>query len=313
MRKTEEKGSFVEWLLMLLALSVVIFGVLIPKGERNFFLGLPNIGAGSYTTEDNGGVRGTSIPSAFSNGEIRLGTGNSRYSKDPMDEYITIDNSSSRPISITNWRLENGKGARTYTLGGQTLQYASDTAIIPQGTKVISPNGRNNLESIILKPGEQAIVTTGGPGNISPYTIVSFKENLCTGYLKEDYQFAGGLEKSCVRPVSEPGVASLDKACRDYIANMQSCNVPEFGGRDSAGERCNNCVDGRSDLSSACVSFIKAHYDYPGCLSNHLGDSGFEGRVWHIYLHRPWEMWADSYETISLYDSSGALVTSYSY
>lgn len=314
MKKTREKGDFIEWLLMLLALSVVIFAVLIPKENRQFFIGIPDVGEGFYAPLEDGSQAGGSgqVANVYSR-EIRLGLGNASYSNDPMSEYITIDNTSQRNINITGWRLENGKGARTYTLGGQRLQYASDTAIIPQGTKMISPRGPSAMENIILKPGDSAIITSGGPGNISPYTIVSFKENACTGYLKKNYTFPGNLERSCPAPANEVGVSGLDSQCRDYIRGMQYCRTPDFGGRDANQEVCKDCVDGRAGLSSSCISFIKERFNYAGCIANHSSDINFEGRVWHIYLHRPWEMWASSYETIYLYDAQGKLITNYSY
>lgn len=311
MRKGYERGSFIEWLLMLLAISVVIFGILIPKSGREFFVGLPNLGDGWMASQDSAG--GAGFPSVFSEGAVRLGSGNARNSGDPMDEYITLDNLGSRALDITGWRLENDRGSRAQSVGGQTLYYASDTAIIPQGTKVISPSGRNVMERIILKPGERAIITSGGPGNVSPYKVVSFKENSCTGYLNKDYRFSGGLDKSCVRPGSEIGVSSLENQCRDFISGLQSCYTPTIGGLDNQGRNCQSCVDGRDDLSNSCISFIKSHYTYAGCLINHLSDANFEGTTWHVYLYRPWEMWASSYETMYLYDASGNLVTKYSY
>ncbi len=193
------------------------------------------------------------------------------------------------------------------------MRYASDVGIIPQGTKVVSSSGVSRLENIILKPYERAVVTTGSPQNISPYTIVSFKENLCSGYLSEKYNFPSGIGKSCVRPNTEPGVKNLDSACKKYVDSMRSCHTPQFEGKDRQGDFCSGCVDGTDGLPSMCVSFIKNHFSYPGCLSYHQGDQNFEGNVWHVYLYRPWEMWAESDETLSLYDSQGNLVTQTSY
>jgi hypothetical protein len=335
-KNNSEKGDFIEWLLMLLALSVVIFAILIPKSGRQLPLGFPDLSGGwafldqpartsTYTGTTGGSnsasepaitaagsVSSANIPQSSSAGSIRISTGNAKYEKDPMSEYITIENRSQKPINITGWRLENGKSARVYSVGSQAVHYASDTAIIPQGAKIISPIGANIMESIVLNPGEKAVVVTGGPGNQSP-RLVSFKENLCTGYLAETYSFPMGLDTSCVRPSVEPGSSGLDSQCRTYLSSMRSCHAPEYGGLDNQGERCDGCVDGRTGLSGLCQNFIKSHFSYKGCLANHSSDANFEGRTWHVYLHRPWEMWDSSYEKISLYDSSGGLVAELNY
>lgn len=335
MKNSGEKGDFIEWLLMLLALSVVIFAILIPKSGREIPLGFPNLSGGwdfldqtrgstgyvssprstntgSTGAAPGGSVTSASIPASSSAGAIRVSTGNAKTEKDPMDEYITIDNRGSSAVNITGWRLENGKSARVYSVGNQAVHYASDTAIIPQGTKIISPTGASIMESIILKPGEKAVVVTGGPGNQTP-RIVSFKENICTGYLAETYEFPGRLDTSCVRPSNEPGVAGLDTQCRTYLSSMRSCHTPKFGGLNSSGDRCDGCVDGRSGLSGLCREFIKSHFSYKGCLANHSSDPRFEGKTWYVYLHRPWEMWDSAYEKISLYDLNGGLVAELNY
>jgi len=320
---------------MLLALSVVIFAILIPKSGSKLYLGFPDLSGGwdflgqptsgsSYTgtRTPSGSTRSTAITSAggstssgvpisSSSGSVRISTGNAKHETDPMSEYINIENKGSTAINITGWRLENGKSARTYSVGNQAVHYASDTAIIPQGVKIVSPTGSNIMESIILKPGEKAVVVTGGPGNLTP-RLVSFKENVCTGYLEETY-IIDNHSMSCVRPSVEPGVAGLDKECRSYITSMRSCHAPEYSRTTSSGDPCDDCVDGRSGLSGLCINFIKNHFSYKGCLANHAGDPNFEGKVWHVYLHRPWEMWDTSYEKISLYDSLGRLVAELEY
>lgn len=313
MRKTLEKGAFVEWLLTFFAISIVIFAILIPKSMRFDVSGWDSTLKGRNSTYQNDTKSTNYTSSSRSSGTLRLERGNGKYENDPMSEYIVIENNGSNPVNITGYRLENGKSARSYTVGSQYLHYASDVGVIPQGAKIVSPDGRSHLESIVLNRGERAIVISGGPGNLTSYPLTSFKENSCTGYLEETYSFPKGLDKSCVRPSKEVGYTSLDIKCKRYIDSMQSCHTPEYGGKDEDGEVCRDCVDGEKGLSSMCIAYVKSHFSYEGCLANHIGEKNFEGKTWHVYLHRPWEMWAEEEETISLFDSSGVLVDSISY
>lgn len=302
-----EKGSIVEGLLTLLALSIVIFAILLPKSFQLNLTGFDTInsekGKGSYSLQSG---RGTSQT-------LDLNTGNAQSSSDPMGEYIIIENRGSSPVNITGMRLENDKSTRNYSVGSQYVNYASDVGIIPQGAKIISPDGKSRLEDIILGSGERAIVVSGSPGNLSSYALTSFKENSCTGYLSETYNFPSGMEKSCVRPYEEDGKNSLDLACKKYIDSMRACHAPKYGGVDRERRVCNDCVDGTEGLTSQCTAYIKTHFSYEGCLANHIGEKNFEGKTWHVYLHRPWEMWSNDDETFYLYNKSGKLESSVSY
>lgn len=314
MRKTLEKGAFVEWLLSFFAISIVIFAILIPKGVRFDISGWNQINNRESSNQDGSETRSyTSGTNSGGTRTLRIERGNSKYENDPMSEYVVIENNGSNQVNITGYRLENGKSARSYAIGSQYLHYTSDVGMIPQGTKIVSPDGRSHLENIILKRGERAIIISGGPGNLTSYTLTSFKENSCTGYLDETYEFPRGLEKSCVRPAKEVGYSTLDTSCKRYVDQLQTCHTPKYGGRNNDNEICRDCVDGEEGLSSMCIAYVKSHFSYEGCLANHIGDKDFEGKTWYVYLHRPWEMWANEDEKISLFDPSGVLVDSVSY
>ena len=325
MRKIQEKGSFIEWLLMLFAISVVIFAIVIPRDKRFTFNMNPMIIGG---TSGGGWVLGqqgsTPTPVGTSgtvtSPTISISTGNGSYEDQPANEYITIENRGGSAVDVTGWRIENSKNLRAYAMGDQQVHYASDTGIIPQGAKIVSPTGNSLLSNIILNPGERIIVTTGSPGNLTSFPLMSFKENECTAYLGENYTFASGVDLSCVRPSNEVGARSLDLACQDFIETLQSCRVPKFDAIDSQGHTqdrngrtCTGCVNGKVGLSSSCQNFMKQHFSYQGCLVNHMSDSNFEGTTWHVYLYKSWEMWAKNHEVVSLYDAQNRLVTSYSY
>lgn len=258
----------------------------------------------------------TSNTASYSRGAspVSISAGNASSVYQPYSEYITINNRSRDSVNITGWQLKNGKGERAYDVGGTLRQFSSDVATIGQAAPFVSPYGYNVFQDVILKSGETAVVTSGLVGSQSPYRIVSFKENMCSGYLEDlsEYAFIPPLSRTCVRPSDEPGVSGLDTACRKFIGRMASCHKPEFDTRDRDGEICSSCADGEL-LSSACIAFIKNHFNYTSCIANHSSDQKFSGKIWRIFLGRGWEMWAKDYETINLFDQSGKLVESISY
>ncbi|MDO8471243.1 MAG: lamin tail domain-containing protein [bacterium] len=245
---------------------------------------------------------------------ISLGRGNASYIYQPYEEYITIYNRGREPVDITNWQLKNAKDKRAYDLGGSLKYFPADTAKIGQAAPFISPMGTNIFQNVILQDGETAIITTGSVGSQVPYKIVSFKENICSGFLEDlpEYTFTPPLTRNCPGPRDEPGVSALDTECRKFIERMTPCRTPEFNTRDREGDICSNCVDGKL-LSGSCVAFIKSHFNYGSCIANHANNSNFFGRTWRIFLGRGWEMWAEDYETIELFDQFGRLVDSRSY
>ena len=293
--------------IAILAILLVII-IIMPKGISNSTIN-PSQNSISSSSGEN-----VVVPNSSYARDISLGTGNAAYTYQPYEEYITIDNRGRDPIDITNWQLKNGKDKRAYDLGSTLRYFPADIAIIPQATLVLSPTGHNIFQNVVLKTGEQAIITTGRIGSQLPYKIVSFKENICSGYIEnlDEYAFTPPLSRNCPRPADEPGVSYLDTECRKFIERMSSCRTPKFNTRDKEGNICYNCVDNKA-LSSSCVAFIKNHFSYASCLAYHQNDSNFSGRTWRIFLGQGWEMWAKEYETIELFDLLGRLVTSRSY
>lgn len=301
-------NSTAEGIVFLVVLLVVI--IIMPKGTNPKTIVQP-----VSSTNITSNIKEASVTSnsTYSN-KISLGTGNAPYVYQPYEEYITIDNISSEPINITNWKLKNGKDKRAYDNGGTLKFFPADIVTIGQAASFISPNGINTFQNIILNSGETAYVTTGSVSSQLTHKIVSFKENKCAGYLdsRKEYTFTPPLTRDCPRPRDEPGINLLDSECRRFVERMSSCHTPEFNTRDSNDEICYNCVD-REPLPSSCVAFIKNRFNYDSCIAIHKNDPGFSGRSWRIFLGRSWEMWATEYETIELFDQSGRLVGSSKY
>lgn len=273
-----------------------------------------NAGTPSYSSSGGNGTASSNTLVSAASGRssvqnISLGTGNASYSFQPYEEYITIENYGRGSVDITGWQLRNGKDKRPYNANGSLQRFSADIAAIPRAALALSPSGESALSNVVLGPSERAIVTTGRVTVSSPYPITSFKETMCTGYIEghPDYAFTPPLTQNCPRPSDEPGAKNLPTECQDFLRTISSCRAPEFGGKDSDGEYCENCVQGKR-LPSMCVAFIKEHYNYKGCVANHASDPGYTSRTWRIFLGRGWEMWNKDYETIELFDSLGQLV-----
>ena len=295
--------------IVILAVLIIITLMGALKGTSNSTVNPSNP---SGNTSPNRGNTAVSNSSSVRN--ISLGRGNASYTYQPYEEYITIDNRGREPVDITNWQLKNAKDKRAYDLGGSLKYFPADTAKIGRAAPFVSPMGTNIFQNVILQDGETAVITTGLIGSQLPYKIVSFKENICSGFLEDlpEYTFTPPLARNCPGPRDEPGVSALDTECRKFIERMTPCRTPQFNTRDREGDICSNCVDGKL-LSGSCVTFIKSHFNYGSCIANHVNKSNFSGRTWRIFLGRGWEMWAEDYETIELFDQFGRLVDSRNY
>ena len=314
MRGRLQKGSVMEPLLILVFLSIIIFVFIIPSHSRNPYS--QGIFSNGQTTTSWSSSAPPERTSAYT-GHITLGSGNAQSAIQSYEEYVTVDNNSNESVDITGWTLSNGKGLKTYAVDTSSQRFASDYATIPKGALIINPSG-SVMNDIVLAPGEEAIVTTGNIPNSYPFAIPSFKDNECTSYLNDqntyNYYFYSPPSYSCVSPLDEQGASGLDRQCREMLQSVQSCTSPKLNSVDYSGntvgpngETCFGCINGTA-VSNACSTFVKSHLTYQACLNNHSSDKNFYGRVWHVYLGRGTEMWAEDHDVITLHDRSGKVV-----
>jgi hypothetical protein len=308
--KQKLEGGNTNTLLMIMIVILTTFMIMSPRDFPDSS-GKQNSDQTSGSSKSETISQGNSYSeTTFSSSDISIGTGNASNAYQPYEEYITLYNRGETNVDITGWKLKNGKDKRPHYLGSTLQRFSADLAIIPQGTEYLYPVGASPLKNIVLKSGEEAIITTGRVGAQSPYSIVSFKENMCSGYIENlsDYTFNPSLSQDCPDPTLEPGIQNLDTKCQEFIEdNIDSCHTPEFDGRNDKGERCSNCIDG-IQVTSSCYNFIKEHFSYQGCVAHHASDPDFSLDTWRIFLGRGWEMWAEDHETIELYDRAGQLV-----
>src|SRR3990167_4921788 len=182
------KNDNVVGVIILIVLIVVVIAM--PKGPQN-----STSNSNSYIPWKS--ATPTTLESSYTK-DVSISTGNAAYAYQPYEEYITIYNRSRDPVDITNWQLRNAKDERAYDIGGSLKYFTADRATICQATLILSPTGNNFFQDVVLGAGETAIVTTGKIGSQVPYKIVSFKENMCSGYLEDlpEYAFTPTDRKS---------------------------------------------------------------------------------------------------------------------
>lgn len=236
-------------------------------------------------------------------GTISLSSGSASFAVQTGDEYVTLRNSGARSVTVTGWTLTNGKGTRPIQTSQNSYVYpVADSATIGQGTEFLDPTGRFSVGSIVLRPGDSALVTTGLPGASFPFSInTSFRENICQGYLK-NYPFTPSLSLMCPLPVNDPLIRTVTDECYDYLSSLNRCQDPEKYDKK------------RFDAqTSQCKNFMTQRLNYSACVANNKGVSGFSLNQWRIFLNKPKELWASQRETITLYDSRGLIVDQISY
>ncbi len=198
--------------------------------------------------------------------------------EDEDDEYISIRASGSEPVTITGWKVVSGA--------------SRDEERIPSGALIPTSGRVNDRAPIVLQPGDEAIIVSGE----SPIGV-SFRENMCTGYLGGPQRFTPPLQNNCPSASTEfdrfySGNELRDDACYTLMQRTPVCETPKEN----------------SSLSNACFALIDNHLTYNGCVETHRYDVNFSGRTWHIYLDRDEELWKSSRDAIKLIDENGLTV-----
>jgi len=204
----------------------------------------------------------------------------------PKNEYLTISVSGSAtvPVDLSGWTLESDA--------------TGNAAPIPKGTEIPASGTINQVQDVVLSPGERAIIISGQ----SPIGA-SFRENKCIGYFSTFQTFTPSLPQNCPTPSSElsanTGAAYIrDASCIDYVQKLSRCQVQ---------------LSPPVSLSGTCQSFLIKYLNYNGCVDAHRNDSDFEGSTWRIYLGRASSMWRTKHELVKLLDAQGKTVDAFTY
>lgn len=262
---------------------------------------LPTSGTGSLIgRRPVSNTNTNTLASSYTN-KVTLSRGNVTTAQ-PYQEYIVIRNSGPA-VNITGWSLTNGKGTKPIQNSQNTYFFPTpDVAVIGQGTEYLDPSGKQYASNIILKSGDTAYVMTGGPFSQYSFPIpTSFRENVCTGYLKV-YPFNPPLSRSCPDVRNDPAIGTITDQCYDYATRISRCLDPEKDDEERYDEQ-----------TSQCQVFLSSRLNYPSCFNRNRYDDDFLLKRWRIFLGKGREMWASRREIITLYDSSGKIVDQLSY
>ncbi len=207
----------------------------------------------------------------------------------PEKEYITLqsDQQNNTKIAITGLTVKSMITGAEYKIGG--------------GSEVYYRNVLNAENGVFLSPGDTAYIVTGS----SPLGV-SFKENMCSGYLEQYQKFDPTLQKSCPRIYLEglperPNALSDD--CLDYIQYYPTCDVV----------KTNDETTITNKYGRECFSFIQKTADYNYCVNKHQNEKGFSKPIWHVYLGKSQHIWRLKREWIRILDTEGKIVAEYTY
>ncbi len=194
--------------------------------------------------------------------------------------------------------VANINNSEAINISGMLLQslVSNKIASIPQGAELFVLGQINTAKDIYLKPGEAAIIHTGK----SPLGI-SFKSNMCSGYLNEFKDFKPKLATAwCPLPrnLLPNTVANIKKygdTCIEYVSQIQ---------------RCQYYKDKNIKVTSSCKQHLKTILTYNYCVDKYQDSKNFyyPGAPWNVYLGRDTKLWKDKYEVIRLMDKDSKTI-----
>jgi hypothetical protein len=202
---------------------------------------------------------------------------------DPRTEYVALraEFGNTAPIDMTGWSLQSAlTGVR---------------AFLPQAASPFIMGAINETRGVSLEPGGSAVVVSGQ----SPSGL-SFRENICTGYLEQLQEFTPTLSSSCptpseLLPLTPENLRTYGDTCFDYVRDLPACYFPPSASLPPG-------------LSPACRDFIVTNFTYNGCVANYRARASFALDSWRLYLGSPGELWRNSHDIIRLLDRDGRTV-----
>lgn len=201
------------------------------------------------------------------------------------DEFAVIEVNGDTAVSTTGWSLQSALTRTRITL--------------PHAASVFVLGAANTIQPVQLSPGTTIIAASG----VSPVGV-SFRENICSGYLGQLQHYAPPFAAVCPAPLdSIPAtpetIAVLGESCFDYLASVPSCTFP--GGATPG------------SLSSACRATIAERLTYNGCAREYSSREGFNTTRWRLFLGAQNPLWQRDRDAVRLLDAQGRTVATYSY
>lgn len=201
------------------------------------------------------------------------------------DEFAVIEVGGDTAVSTTGWSLQSA-----LTRTRVTLPHAASAFVV---------GAANTIQPVRLSPGTTIIAASG----VSPVGV-SFRENICSGYLGQLQHYAPPFPAVCPAPLdSIPAtpetMASLGESCFDYLASVPSCTFP--GGATPG------------SLSPACRATITERLTYNGCVRGYSSRADFNTNRWRLFLGAQNPLWQRNRDAVRLLDAQGRTVATYSY
>lgn len=202
---------------------------------------------------------------------------------DPNKEFVEIEASpwNKSTLVVTGWSLKTPTGKITK---------------IGNASNVPKQGAINYEASIALEPGDRLVIATGR----SPIGV-SFRENICSGYLEQFQDFSPPILKSCPSATLDLSKRNLagEASCVSFAARIDTCKTPLTGFP--------------GDISNACLYYAQNDLTYNGCVALHQNERFFFTDIWRFYAGENKEIWSNKGGVVRLYDESGSLVDSLVY
>lgn len=208
------------------------------------------------------------------------------------EEYVILqaNEENIEPIDITGWSLQSMvSGVRVY---------------IPDGVEDLIVNDINPTYEVEMAPGSTAVVSTA-PSPLG----VSFKTNMCTGYLGQFQNYEPTLTNRCPLPrtVLPPTITNIQTyggKCMDLVSQLRPC------------EYLTDRILRESDVvvSNACIEYLRTALTYTSCRARNKDTKEYlQDAQWRIFLSEQNALWKEQYEVIRLLDKADRTVDVYSY
>lgn len=223
-------------------------------------------------------------PSPYA-GKVYIGKNSYIRAESAAQEYVDIVASGdSESVMIAGWSLESAlSGVRVY---------------LPPAASPFRMGTTNTFIPTTLSKNESARIFSA-PSPVG----VSFKENMCTGYLNQFQNFDPLLPERCpapssVLPLTEQNLVRYGDECFSLIQTLQNCRFPQ---------------DIPHTVTAACRTFLSDTLSYNGCVRDNSFRPEFNGSTWYLFIGSSRELWRNSHDAIRLLDTEGRTVDVFTY
>ena len=215
-------------------------------------------------------------------GRVRIASEGNAREATAGTEYLEIaaglQNTS--PINLAGWSLQSA--------------YTGMRAYIPATAPSFLMGAVNSVASIQLAPGQSAILNSG----VSPVGV-SFRENICSGYLGQMQLFTPMLPNDCpspasILPMTPDNLKNYGQSCFDFIPSLAACEAP--------------LGNFPANVSQNCRAFAQDNLSYNGCVLQNRYRPSFAREVWRVFLNGNRELWQNGHDIIRLLDGEGRTV-----